>query len=185
MKARIRTHYDRIQSGFKGHEDLLFAAMDFLKRNQYDEAMEVVKEDPDAYKEAMIFDFYARRMNVDRCEQIYGMMERDAKIFVESLAYAKQPHRILQDVLTRKSMYTLRPVFQDAAETLHELVVAYYANQVDSVNAWLNQHVELAESVKFEIQNIRDVLGCTSMEAWSIVFDGLRLLDNKLSADKQ
>lgn len=70
MKARIRTHYDEIQSGFKGHEDLLFAAMDFLKHGQYDEAMEVVKEDPDAYKEAMVFDFYARRMNVDRCEQI-------------------------------------------------------------------------------------------------------------------
>lgn len=88
-------------------------------------------------------------------------------------------------VLKAMKTYCLRPEFRDAAETLRELVVAYYADQVDSVNAWLNQHVELAESVRDEIRNIRDTLGCTSMEAWSIVFDGLHLLDNKLSAEKQ
>lgn len=184
MKARLRTHYDSIQTGFKGHEDLLFAAMDFLKRGQYNEAMEVVREAPDAYKETMRFDSYVYSAAPDRCEQLCKMMEYDAKIFIVSLSGSRQARRILQDVMARKSMYVLRPEFRLATEPLHELVRAYYANQVESVNIWLNQYVELAESIRAEIQNVRDLVGCTAMEAWSMVFEGLRLLDEKLTATK-
>ena len=184
MKARIRTSYDEIKTSFKGHEDLLFAAMDFLKRNQYEEAMAVVREHPDAYQETMVFEHYACRMDTDRCEQIYKMMERIAKIYLQSIAGAKHAHQILQNLMVEKSMHILRPVFNDAADLLHGLVMAYYNDHVEETEAWLSMHVELAEAIRTEIHNVGSMLNCTPVEAWSIVFEGLRLLDNKLKGNR-
>ena len=184
MKARLRTPYDEIHSGFKGREDLLFAAMDFLKQNQYEQAMEVVREDDDTYRETMTFDLYACRMGGDRCEQIYQMMERVAKIYLHSIAGAKHAHQILQNLMAKKSMYILRPVFNDAADLLHGLVMAYYNDHVEETEAWLSTHVELAEAIRTEIHNVGNMLNCTPVEAWNIVFEGLRLLDNKLKGNR-